>query len=64
MKNATPYLRSIRVPACVHLQAKLIALGDGTSLSQFVAAALEREVERRLRETAVDSSLEQPPHAR
>ena len=47
MKQVTQNLRVIRVPASVHLQAKILAVAEGIPLSELAGEALEAELSRR-----------------
>ena len=47
MKPVTQNLRVIRVPASVHLQAKILAVAEGIPLSELAGEALEAELRRR-----------------
>lgn len=64
MKPVTQNLRVIRVPASVHLQAKILAVAEGIPLSELAGEALEAELRRRReRELRTVASAAAPPVA-
>ena len=64
MKPVTQNLRVIRVPASVHLQAKILAVAEGIPLSELAGEALEAELRRRReRELRNVASATTPPVA-
>ena len=64
MKQVTQNLRVIRVPASVHLQAKILAVAEGIPLSELAGEALAAELRRRKdRELRNVSQASTPPMA-
>ena len=66
MKPVTQNLRVIRVPASVHLQAKILAVAEGIPLSELAGEALAAELRRRRErdKIAVASATPQPVQTR
>ena len=61
MKPVTQNLRVIRVPASVHLQAKILAVAEGIPLSELAGEALAAELRRRRERDKIAVSLATTP---